>query len=364
MRSITLQKIISFTFVVTLLEFMPTHWLDKGYAQEDSSRETPVISLPTTDLPNPVPSPSRKLSLETEDQFVVHKVEGISGRIAFSVKIEDIWRIFVLDLDEGKVRRLVEAPGNNYFPSFSKRGERLAFVSDRTGHPEVFVTDWLGTETSQKTTSAAEKMYPTWYPDGDGILYATFSAAEGRSSFWSVNPNSNVSAVITTLPGKNSTPHLSPDMTSVIYSMDRSWPGLDICLHTRATNQETCVLTGSKTFERPRFSHNGESIAVSYGDAGNRDIATFTFKGSAFKQLSTMPRMETDPEWSQDDKFIAFVADGSTIGRFDMWVLDTETGTSQLLVESPYSIRYLSWSAVRTIDLEIARIQSSGTKAQ
>jgi Tol biopolymer transport system component len=152
-------------------------------------------------------------------------------------------------------------------------------------------------------------------------------------------------------------------MTSIAYSMDRSWPGLDICLNSRVTNQENCVLTGPKTFERPRFSHSGESIAVSYGDAGNRDIAAFTFKESAFKQLSNMPRMETDPEWSQDDKFIAFVADGSTIGKFDMWVLDTVAATPRLLVESPYSIRYLSWSAVRTIDLEIARIQSSGKKA-
>ena len=64
---------------------------------------------------------------------------------------------------------------------FSPDGQWIAFVSDRTGFPELWVTGRDGQQARQLTQLAGPMVdQPSWYPDGSRIT-AVFRTAEGES---------------------------------------------------------------------------------------------------------------------------------------------------------------------------------------
>ena len=72
--------------------------------------------------------------------------------------------------------------------------------------------------------------------------------------------------------------------------------------------------------------------------------------------LPELSEREYDAEWSPNDNFIAFVNDGNAPDKFDLYMLNLDSGEPSLVLSSPYSIRFLSWTAVKTIDAEAKRI--------
>jgi dipeptidyl aminopeptidase/acylaminoacyl peptidase len=79
----------------------------------------------------------------------------------------DIWR---LGLEDGGVAELlVSTPANELFPTFSPDGRYLAYQSNETGRPEVYVNS---IETGQRWLISTEGGFnPRWAPDGDQVIY-------------------------------------------------------------------------------------------------------------------------------------------------------------------------------------------------
>ena len=55
---------------------------------------------------------------------------------------------------------VIPGPGNNESPCFSPDGSMLAFASDRTGTPQIFITDADGLP--HQLTSEGTNHSPTW----------------------------------------------------------------------------------------------------------------------------------------------------------------------------------------------------------
>ena len=79
-------------------------------------------------------------------------------------------------LAAGASRRVTIGRGSeNMNPTFSPDGRKIAFVSGRLGHPEVYITDADGTNLELLTQfNVGEQAYrtsPDWSPDGRAIAY-------------------------------------------------------------------------------------------------------------------------------------------------------------------------------------------------
>ena len=61
-------------------------------------------------------------------------------------------------------RTVIPAPGNNESPCFSPDGSMLAFESDRTGEPQIFITDADGVP--HQLTTEARNHSPAWIGTG------------------------------------------------------------------------------------------------------------------------------------------------------------------------------------------------------
>jgi Tol biopolymer transport system component len=100
------------------------------------------------------------------------------GRLVFSVVDldNDIWRIELPDdggADEPERSvRLIASSQRERFPVYSSDGSRIAFLSDRSGHREVWVADAEGRSPVQWTEWRSSYVWrPAWSSDGRFLAY-------------------------------------------------------------------------------------------------------------------------------------------------------------------------------------------------
>jgi len=89
-------------------------------------------------------------------------------RVAVSVHGE----IFTVAADRGEPQRVTETPWREEDPRWSPNGKWIAFVSDRTGRQELFISDELGKTVKQLSDADCDKLQIQWGPDSKSILWS------------------------------------------------------------------------------------------------------------------------------------------------------------------------------------------------
>jgi len=104
----------------------------------------------------------------------------------------DKWRIAVMDLQSGAIEVLPGQGGLNLNPVWSPDGRQIAFISDRTGIPNIFLFDFNDRKHYQLTNvlggvSAITEYSPaiTWARTADRIAYTNFE--KGDYTVWTID---------------------------------------------------------------------------------------------------------------------------------------------------------------------------------
>jgi Tol biopolymer transport system component len=71
-----------------------------------------------------------------------------------------------------------------------------------------------------------------------------------------------------------------------------------------------------------------------------------------------MPGREYDATFSPDGRLLAFTAEDGRDEIYNLYLVDPESKKTRTLITSPHSIRFLSWTDARTIDLEAERLRA------
>ena len=118
--------------------------------------------------------PARRLRFTTSEGSWISVDVAPSGD---SLVFDLLGDLYLLPIEGGQARRLTEGMGFDSQPRFSPDGERIAFVSDRSGGENVWIVSRDGTDTTQVTKGDQNQFHsPEWTPDGD---YVVVSGAEG-----------------------------------------------------------------------------------------------------------------------------------------------------------------------------------------
>ncbi len=72
-------------------------------------------------------------------------------------------------------------------PALSPDGQKVVFMSSRTGNWEIFIANSDGSEVQQLTDNPAEDGLPTWSPDGQVIAFV--SSRDGTWAMWATTPD-------------------------------------------------------------------------------------------------------------------------------------------------------------------------------
>jgi TolB protein len=70
-----------------------------------------------------------------------------------------------------RLQRLTTYWGIDVSPSFAPDSRRLVFTSDRSGTPQLYVTDLRGDASARLTYSGSYNTSPVWSPKGDVIAF-------------------------------------------------------------------------------------------------------------------------------------------------------------------------------------------------
>ncbi len=129
--------------------------------------------------------------------------------------------IYIIRRNGEIVERITFHPGIDTSPSFAPTGRQIAFISDRLGSPQIFITDSEGLDAMRLPVPQSFCDSPAWSPRGDRIAYAARSGG-GNFDIFVATLDGSIVEQLTLGWGSSENPRWSPDGRQIVFSSTRS----------------------------------------------------------------------------------------------------------------------------------------------
>jgi TolB protein len=257
---------------------------------------------------------------------ILEKLTGVPGfftnKVAFvsalSTGPKPVKEIFIMDIDGGNVRQLTNDGVLALGPKFSKDGQRIAFVSYKSGYPDVWVIDLAEGNKRRVSFFPGTNFSPAFSPDGSTI--ALVLSKDGNTELYTIGSQGGSPNRLTRTRGTESTPTWSPDGQQIAFvSDDRGTPQLFLIPAGGGTPNP--IRTNSTYATEPDWSPDGKAIAFSTRAAGQSQIASVSPRSGEVRLLTETGGAET-PSWTSNSRHLVHARGGK------LHVLDTVTRRS------------------------------------
>lgn len=237
---------------------------------------------------------------------------------------------------------------NGGLPAVSPRGDVIAFISNRDGNYDVYITTPDGTNNLRITNTPVPESAPVWTADGR-LVFATW--ADNKSTVYAASEHNPTPSVIGTTSGRQ--PSISPDGKKLLYSKGQ-FPSLQITESALdGSNERELTKTPSAQFNGG-YSPDQKLIAFARMDSTRQlQVWVMNADGSGERQLTKFKAEDGSPQWP------AWSPDGASLaiqsGKYDrqnpsrntahIWVVDVKSGAATRLNphDQPYLDETPSW---------------------
>jgi len=230
-----------------------------------------------------------------------------------------------------RAQRLTFQEGVERQPALSPNGRQVVFVSDATGHDDIYLQRVNGQNAINLTAdSEAADSTPTFSPDGEQIAFR--SERDGGGIFVMGATGESVRRVADM--GYN--PSWSPDGRHLVVSTETidepmNREGIAELWVIDVADGATRRLYGGDAVQ-PAWSPDGRRIAFwgLFDNSGQRDLATIDAEGQEKPTLVTRDApVDWNPVWSPDGRALYFLSDRG--GTMDVWrvAVDPATGGAE-----------------------------------
>ena len=219
---------------------------------------------------------------------------------------------------------------------------KIAFVSNRTGHTEIWVMDYDGYNQHPVTNNRTLNLTPRWSPDNSNLAFTSYASGNPEIRVFSLLTNRRIP--FPSYKGLNTTPAWSPDGKKIafcssmsgdpeIYVSDRN--GLNLQRLTFSPGVDISPVWNPKT---------GNEIAFVSDRSGTPQIYIMNSDGSNLRRLITAGGDAEAPSWSPNGLFMAFSWRVTETGAFDVYVIEIATGRIIQLTHNAGRNEHPTWS--------------------
>ena len=250
---------------------------------------------------------TRENCLIVTPTFVPAKEGGRSRNFLYvSYKIGQP-KIFAATLGEGVGKRLTFLRGNQLMPAIAPTLDKMAFISDITGNPDLFVQDF----SLEKGLIGTPRQ-----------VFCAPGAAQGSPSF---SPNGKKLAFVS---NKDGTPR--------IYILDIPEPGASVKnlkpkMITKKTRDNTC----------PAWSPDGKKIAYSALASGTRQIWIYDLETGEETQITDGSGHKENPAWAPNSLHLMF--NSCSTNEADLYMINLNQKKSVKITQGPGEKRFPAW---------------------
>ena len=198
---------------------------------------------------------------------------GINSGAAFHPRTDHIYLtisetsnpdIFQITSKGDVIKKLTNGPSGamNVEPAISPDGSKIAFSSDRSGQPMIYVMNIDGTGVQRKTLVGKYNSSPAWSPDGKQIAFAGYNNSNFDIFVMDAeNPNKILKLTSAKKPnGKwsdNEDPSFSPDGRHIMFTSDRTGKKQIYIINPDGTNERR-ITSDNANYFKPKWSKNFE----------------------------------------------------------------------------------------------------------
>jgi TolB protein len=216
-------------------------------------------------------------------------------------------KIYIANLKEGKSHRLLTLKGNQLMPAISQQRDKLAFISDATGNPDLFLqafnpdTGAIGKPQQIFSAKLATQSTPTFSPDGSKIAFV--SDKDGSPKIYIITipePGTSLknikASLITKRNRESSAPAWSPDGTKIAYCA-RTEGIRQIWIYDFTTNQERQLTQGPINKENPSWAPNNLHLVYNSADINDSQLYLINLNQTEATRITSGKGEKRYPNW-------------------------------------------------------------------
>lgn len=203
--------------------------------------------------------------------------------------------IYVVNADGSGLRRITRSRAWDITPAWSPDGGRIAFARGKLPVPEdngdIYTIRIDGTGLQQLTDNKALEQDPDWSPDGKTIAFDRFTNADDE--IYAVAADGGNLRNLTRTPGtRENSPSWSPDGRKIAFNR-----GPDVLVMNAGGGRKKNLTRGAKSGFSPVYSPDGKNISFVSSRRGNLEISVMKSDGTRVKRLTRNPSPDFGPDW-------------------------------------------------------------------
>ncbi len=288
--------------------------------------QSPVIlnSVSPSPFVLPIPSPSPKI--ESPE------------KIAFMSNRDGFWDIYMMNSDGSAQIRLTHDEMKGPFAfSVSPDSKKIAYISDKSGNPELWVMDITTNEITQITeTEVVDEGSPSWSTDGENIIF--HSNANNINLYQIIEVDFPVKNKIPKFQllysdGKINALHpvYSPDGSSLLYSAVDSNGATTLHIYSFFNKKDLAITKKDDQAINGSWSKDGKTIIYWTNSNGIFRINT---DGTDNAQIGTIKNIKGSPFFSPDGSKIIISRGFGFAEDYNVWIIDSDGRNPQKLTTS------------------------------
>lgn len=215
----------------------------------------------------------------------------------------------------------------------------LAFVSDKSGHKEIYLMNADGTARRGVTANRSINLFPGWSPKGDVLLYTSYRG--GIPDVWLVSRGAQRPGRVLPTPASKFRGVWAHHDGQIALVMNQQ-ANTDIFVLSHGTKEPRRITFGASIETSPSWSPDGRQMAFVSDESGSPQVYVRDFSSGETRRLTYRGGYNASPAWSPTGEWIAFAA--QTDNGFDIYVIAPEGGEPHPVVVHPRSDETPSWS--------------------